>query len=221
MEDVALRVRTWQISVVPGLFQTADYARALAVSGGVWEDPDDIERIVAVRMKRQARLMDDNPLKVHAVIWEPALRQVVGGAEVMREQLSHLYDVAKLPSVHVQVLPFRAGGHPCIGGSFPERHVRAVLRQHGEAQSCPARVLPADRQHRAEDEGMTPFEFVKSSYGTSGGECVEVAVNVTWTVAIRDSKDPGGPMLTFVPAGWTAFRDELAAGGGELTHPQV
>ncbi|MET9219255.1 helix-turn-helix domain-containing protein [Streptomyces sp. NPDC088197] len=118
MEDVAVRIRTWQLSVVPGLFQTADYVRALAVSGGVWENPDDIERLVAVRMKRQARLQGENPLRVHAVIWEAALRQLVGGAEVMREQLSHLHDLAKLPNVHIQVLPFRAGAHPSIGGPF-------------------------------------------------------------------------------------------------------
>ncbi|MBD0737120.1 helix-turn-helix domain-containing protein [Streptomyces sp. CBMA29] len=118
MEDIAVRVRTWQLSLIPGLFQTPDYVRALAVSGGIWEDPDAIERLVAVRLKRQARLQGENPLSVHAVIWEGALRQLVGGAEVMREQLSHIYDLAKLPNVHIQVLPFRAGGHPSISGPF-------------------------------------------------------------------------------------------------------
>ena len=118
MEDVAARIRTWQLSLVPGLFQTADYARALAVSGGVWEDPDGIEAIVAVRMKRQARLTGVNPPKVHAIVWEAALRQLVGGAEVMRGQLDHLLSMAKLPNIHIQVLPFRAGGHPCITGPF-------------------------------------------------------------------------------------------------------
>lgn len=118
MEDAAARIRTWQLSVIPGLFQTPDYVRALSVSGGVWEDPDDIERVVSVRMKRQARLQGEGPLHVHAVIWEAALRQLVGGPDVMREQLAHLYDIAELPNVHVQVLPFRAGGHPCIGSPF-------------------------------------------------------------------------------------------------------
>lgn len=118
MEDVAVRIRTWQLSLIPGLFQTADYVRALAVSATVWENPDDIERLVAVRMKRQGRLHGESPLRVHAVIWEGALRQLVGGAEVMREQLSHLYDLAKLPNIHIQVLPFRAGAHPSISGPF-------------------------------------------------------------------------------------------------------
>ncbi|MGW1768152.1 helix-turn-helix domain-containing protein [Streptomyces sp. NPDC002073] len=118
MEDVAARVRTWQLAVIPGLLQTADYARALAVSDEYWQDPDDIERIVAVRMKRQNRLGGQEPLHLHAVVWEGALRQEVGGAAVMRAQLSHLLEVAQAPNVHVQVLPFRVGGHPCVAGAF-------------------------------------------------------------------------------------------------------
>ncbi|MFE3520441.1 helix-turn-helix domain-containing protein [Streptomyces sp. NPDC059161] len=118
MEDVANRVRTWQLALIPGLFQTAEYARSLAVSDGVWEDPDEIERIVEVRMKRQSRLGGDKPLQVYAVVWEAALRQLVGGPAVMRAQLGQLLDVAKLPTVRLQVLPFRTGGHPCVSGAF-------------------------------------------------------------------------------------------------------
>ncbi|MFD5780210.1 DUF5753 domain-containing protein [Streptomyces sp. NPDC126933] len=118
MEDVARRLRTWQLSLIPGLFQTSEYARSLAVSDGVWEDPDDIERIVEVRMKRQARLVGDNPLEVYAVVWEAALRQQVGGPRVMRNQLEHLLEVAQLPNVRLQVMPFQSGGHPCVVGSF-------------------------------------------------------------------------------------------------------
>ncbi|MEU7176989.1 MULTISPECIES: helix-turn-helix domain-containing protein [Streptomyces] len=118
MEDVASRVRTWQLSLIPGLFQTAEYARSLAVSDGFWEDPDDIERIVELRMKRQTRLTGQRPLQVYAVIWEAALRQLVGGADVMRAQLARLLDLSELPNVRLQVMPFRSGGHPCVTGPF-------------------------------------------------------------------------------------------------------
>ncbi|WP_345044382.1 DUF5753 domain-containing protein [Streptomyces sannanensis] len=118
MEDAASRVRTWQLALIPGLFQTAEYARSLAVSDGVWEDPDEIERIVEVRMKRQARLLGDDPLHVYAVVWEAALRQLIGGPDVMRAQLERLIEVAQLPNVRLQVLPYRSGGHPCVGGAF-------------------------------------------------------------------------------------------------------
>ncbi|TXJ85286.1 XRE family transcriptional regulator [Streptomyces lavendulae] len=120
LEAAASRVRTWQLSLVPGLFQTAEYARALAVSegAGVWEDPDEIERLVEIRMRRQQRLYDERPLEVYAIVWEAALRQLIGGPGVMRAQLEHLLKVAELPNVRLQVLPFHAGGHPCLTASF-------------------------------------------------------------------------------------------------------
>ncbi|MBZ6255682.1 DUF5753 domain-containing protein [Streptomyces olivaceus] len=120
MEDAASRVRTWQPSLVPGLFQTPEYARSLAVSEAVgpWEDPAEIERVVDIRMRRQGRLVGARPLEVYAVVWEAALRQLIGGAPIMRGQLEHLLEVAALENVRLQVLPFHAGGHPCITGPF-------------------------------------------------------------------------------------------------------
>ncbi|MCN9239432.1 helix-turn-helix domain-containing protein [Streptomyces sp. RY43-2] len=120
LEAAASRVRTWQLSLVPGLFQTAEYARALAVSegAGVWEDPDEIERLVEIRMRRQQRLCSERPLEVYAIVWEAALRQLIGGPGVMRAQLEHLQKLAELPNVRLQVLPFHAGGHPCLPASF-------------------------------------------------------------------------------------------------------
>lgn len=62
---------------------------------------------------------------------------------------------------------------------------------------------------------MASFQFKKSSYSgpqPDAQECVEVAVNVAAAVAIRDSKDPEGPVLTFPPTEWTHFQHALAAG---------
>lgn len=118
MEDVASRVQTWQLSFIPGLFQTAEYVRALAVGQGAWTDPDEIERLVEARLNRQKRLHGDRPLQVYAMIWEAALRQLIGGPEVMRGQLNHLLDVSALPNVRLQVLPFRAGAHACAPSPF-------------------------------------------------------------------------------------------------------
>ncbi|WSV01527.1 DUF397 domain-containing protein [Streptomyces sp. NBC_01023] len=53
---------------------------------------------------------------------------------------------------------------------------------------------------------MVEFDFVKSSYSASGGECVEIAVNVPGAVAVRDSKDTAGPIVQVSPAAWAAFR---------------
>ncbi|MFJ3922543.1 DUF5753 domain-containing protein [Streptomyces sp. NPDC090022] len=122
LEDVATRVRIWQLARVPGLLQTAAYARALTRGDGAGQgaepEPDDVERRVAVRLKRQERLRAQDPLQLHAVLWEGALRQEIGGREVMAAQLDHLARTARLPNVHLRILPFRAGGHPCAGGPF-------------------------------------------------------------------------------------------------------
>jgi hypothetical protein len=118
MEDVASQMRTWQLSFVPGLLQTPEYIRALAVGEGNWDDPDEIERLVETRLKRQQRLHAEQPLQLYAVVWEAALRQLIGGPEVMRGQLAQLLQAAKLPNVRLQVLPFRAGAHACAASSF-------------------------------------------------------------------------------------------------------
>nr|WP_272924410.1 helix-turn-helix transcriptional regulator [Streptomyces sp. SID8356] len=118
LEDIATSVRTWQLAIVPGLLQTPDYARALAVGNGSWEDPDEIEPFIEARMTRQARLGGENPLELWAVVHEAALRQLVGGREVMREQLGHLVDMARQPNVKLQITPYLAGAHPGLTSAF-------------------------------------------------------------------------------------------------------
>ncbi|MYU54923.1 MULTISPECIES: helix-turn-helix domain-containing protein [Streptomyces] len=118
MENVASRIRTWQLAVVPGLFQTPEYTRALVAGVGGAKTPDAVDQIVEVRRRRQERLSGENPLAMHAVISEGALRQEVGGSATMRAQLKWLLELAELPQVRLQVLPFRVGAHPCLTGPF-------------------------------------------------------------------------------------------------------
>ncbi|WP_329265501.1 helix-turn-helix domain-containing protein [Streptomyces sp. NBC_01478] len=118
LEDIATSVRTWQGAFVPGLLQTPDYARALAIGNADWDDPDDVERFVEAKIARQARLTDVNSLNLWAVVGEGALRQLVGGREVMRVQLAHLAEVARLPNIRLQVVPFLAGSHPGMTSAF-------------------------------------------------------------------------------------------------------
>ncbi|MEU7176988.1 MULTISPECIES: DUF397 domain-containing protein [Streptomyces] len=61
---------------------------------------------------------------------------------------------------------------------------------------------------------MPEFSFVKSSYSSSGGECVEVAANIPGVIAVRDSKDPDGPILRFAPEQWSAFQRMLPLSRG-------
>ncbi|MFD0214999.1 helix-turn-helix domain-containing protein [Streptomyces hirsutus] len=118
LEDIATEIRTWQLSFVPGLLQTADYVRALAVGNGAWQDLDEVETFVEARTARQARLAGERPLQLWALLHEGVLRQLVGGRDVMRAQLEHLLEVTSLPNVRVQVVPFMAGAHPGMTCAF-------------------------------------------------------------------------------------------------------
>ncbi|MBA2945317.1 DUF5753 domain-containing protein [Streptomyces himalayensis] len=118
LEEIATGVRTWQGAFIPGLLQTPDYARALAVGNADWDDPDEIERFVEAKVARQARLTDDKPISLWAVVGEGALRQLVGGREVMRVQLARLVEASRLPNVKLQVVPFLSGSHPGMTSAF-------------------------------------------------------------------------------------------------------
>ncbi|MEE1739108.1 helix-turn-helix transcriptional regulator [Streptomyces sp. BE147] len=119
LETDAESLRVYEPQVVPGLLQTRAYAEAL-INGALPETPpSDIEKRVNVRARRQDRVnAPEHPLRVWAVIDESALRRMVGGKQVMREQLEHLVEQSHLPHVTVQVLPFDMGAHPGINGQY-------------------------------------------------------------------------------------------------------
>ena len=118
LEAEARHVREFAIDLIPGLLQTEAYASAL-VEAWVPRVGDSVARDRAnLRRERQKNLIGDDPVSVTAVVGEAALRQLVGGTEVMRQQLDHLAEVSKLPNVDIQVLPFAAGGVPAMGSPF-------------------------------------------------------------------------------------------------------
>lgn len=117
-EAEAREVLNYECLFIPGLLQTERYARA-AIGGALPEcTRDEIESRVDARIRRQAALTKDQPLKLWAIVDEAAIRRVVGGREVMAEQLDHLAAITELPTVHLQVIPFDAGAHPGMPGSF-------------------------------------------------------------------------------------------------------
>jgi transcriptional regulator with XRE-family HTH domain len=117
LEQATSLIRTYELQFVPGLFQTAEYARAVTVLGHRGAAPEEIDRRVGLRLKRQQLLAGSEP-RVWAVIDESALRRPLGGREAMRAQLRYLIEVAALPHVTLQVMPFERGGHSAAGGSF-------------------------------------------------------------------------------------------------------
>lgn len=119
LETDAASLRVYEPQVVPGLLQTPQYAEALIAGALPESSPSEIDKRVNVRMRRQARVTDlDRPLRLWAVLDESALRRVVGGTTLMREQLEYLVELSQLPHVTVQVLPFEMGAHPGINGQY-------------------------------------------------------------------------------------------------------
>jgi transcriptional regulator with XRE-family HTH domain len=114
-EQRASRLRVWQLSVLSGLLQTADYARAiLSVNPGVTDD--EVAARLAARLERQAILTRDDPPMAWFLVDEAALCRRIGSYDVMAAQLAHLAGVARLPNVAIQVVPSTA--HAGLLGGF-------------------------------------------------------------------------------------------------------
>jgi transcriptional regulator with XRE-family HTH domain len=108
-------LRIWQLGVLSGLLQTADYARSiLAVEPGVTED--EVSARLAARLERQAVLTRDDPPTTWFLVDEAALRRRIAPPDVMAAQLAHLLGVARLPNVTIQIVPSTA--HAGLLGGF-------------------------------------------------------------------------------------------------------
>lgn len=119
LETGAARISNVELNVVPGLFQTREYALEIMREGGHRRSDDEIATMVDLRMARQEILnrAEDAP-RIWSVVDEGALRRQVGGPAIMREQLKHLARLAERPNIEIQVLPFSAGAHPAVDGAF-------------------------------------------------------------------------------------------------------
>ncbi|MFI7028111.1 helix-turn-helix domain-containing protein [Microbispora rosea] len=120
LEAEATAARDWEPQVVPGLFQTEAYVRAMMESGqrSTLELPGGVRSRIEVRMARQqAVLRADSPLAISAVLEESVLLRRFGDHEVMREQLKRLIEVSELPNVELRILPLDAD-HPINTGAF-------------------------------------------------------------------------------------------------------
>ncbi|GAA3963285.1 helix-turn-helix transcriptional regulator [Actinomadura viridis] len=117
LERDSSTIREYHPIGIPGLLQTPEYARAVMESL-----PDgrtsDLAAWVDFRMARKEVLTRPNPAIFIAVVGEAALRQNIGGAQVLQGQLRYLHSVSEQPNVHLQVLPFSAAGNPGHDGGF-------------------------------------------------------------------------------------------------------
>ncbi|GGP48876.1 transcriptional regulator [Saccharothrix coeruleofusca] len=117
LESEAIAIDTFEIDLVPGLFQSPSYARWVMRAYAPDATDAVIDKRAELRQTRQRRL-EDGSLSVWAILDEAALRRVVGGMEVHETQLQHMLGLTELPNVTLQVLPFGKGQHMAMGTAF-------------------------------------------------------------------------------------------------------
>ncbi|MBL1120479.1 helix-turn-helix domain-containing protein [Streptomyces sp. 110] len=125
LQEAASVIRTYEVQLVPGLLQTADYARAVTRLGYPVAAQEEIDARVELRMDRRALLTRSEPPHLWAILDEAALSRPVGGEQVMRAQIGHLVDMARLPNVRVQIAPLSEPR--CAVAGFPITHLRFDL----------------------------------------------------------------------------------------------
>jgi transcriptional regulator with XRE-family HTH domain len=116
-ENKAVAISEFEVTGVPGLLQTGEYARA-AISRIVNVPPDEVEDRVAARLARQSLFSRDRPARFTFYLHESALRLPVGGPAVMAEQLRHLQRMSLRSYLTLRVVPVALGAHAAMTGAF-------------------------------------------------------------------------------------------------------
>ncbi|MEU3460393.1 helix-turn-helix transcriptional regulator [Streptomyces sp. NPDC006733] len=123
LETDAAALYCYESLIIPELLQTPSYARAVIAGTIPHSTPEQIDTWGHVRSLRRRRIdTPDRPLRLSIVLDESALLRVVGGGDIMREQLEQLLDDGLRPNVTVQILPHHVGAHPGMAGRFAIVH---------------------------------------------------------------------------------------------------
>jgi transcriptional regulator with XRE-family HTH domain len=119
LESAASQILTFEMDVVPGLLQTPDYARAVELAYMPTPEEAIVQRRVGVRLRRQRTIFGrTSPPRMRFVLGAGALARQVGGPDVLAAQLAHLRSVAAAERAELRVLPWEAGAHGTMTGSF-------------------------------------------------------------------------------------------------------
>lgn len=152
LESAAVNIQAYSPLLVSGLLQTEDYARSVAQTASGPVSDEDVARQTALRIERQQRTLRPGGPTLWVILEEACIRRLVGGPEVMTQQLEHLLKMAENPQIAVQVMPLVKGGHPGVYGEFtlmefpPGSRAPVVyaagmagtqfLTDHGQLQRC-------------------------------------------------------------------------------------
>jgi len=117
-ESAAFIIRNFQPMLIPGLLQTEEYAAAIIRNLNSQATAHEVDTGVEMRIKRQQLLRQPEMPLMFFIMDEAAARRLVGGREAMRRQIKRLIDESDKPTITIEVVPFSAGAHPGMQGSF-------------------------------------------------------------------------------------------------------
>lgn len=161
-ETEARAEHNYESLFIPGLLQTPEYSRAMSQGVLPAATEPEIDERVQARIERQKLLDGPEPLQLWAVVDEAAVRRVVGGRQVMAAQLEHVLAMMKRPNVTVQVIPFDAGAHPGMPGSF----IFLEFRDEGDPELVYVDAQAGDMFLESEDDlrrYRTMFDHLRAS----------------------------------------------------------
>jgi transcriptional regulator with XRE-family HTH domain len=114
----ATRITDFELALVPGLAQTAEYAHAILSALRVGDSDEDIEAWLGLRISRQAILARRQPPELHLILTEWSLRQPIGGAKTMSRQVGHLVELAERRNITINIIPIGVVAHAGLTGQF-------------------------------------------------------------------------------------------------------
>lgn len=165
-------------TVIHGLLQTEEYARALFTARRPSYNEDDLERLIAARMARQA-IFEQRPAPLLTFVQEEAvLRRPVGGREVLNRQLEHLLDLGQLRYVEVQVMPIETEDHAGLGGSLQVLKLRdGSAVGHNEVQLT-SRLISEPKE----------VQILEMRYGMIRAQALTPRASLAFIEKLRDEK---------------------------------
>lgn len=181
-EAEASALRTYEAQVIPGLFQTPDYAEEVFKGGRATDDPG-ITRQVEARLARQQILSRVKAPRMTAVIDEGALRRRVGTPETMTDQMEHLENLALRHNIDIQVLPFSSGAHLGMAGSF-------TILEFPEPRDSPIVYVgtPSDDLYL---EQPSDIERYNLTFSNVQGAALSATASIQFITDIRASAESG------------------------------
>ncbi|MDI2126022.1 helix-turn-helix domain-containing protein [Yinghuangia seranimata] len=162
LEAKAVELCEFSTLAIPGQMQTEAYARAVFTNRRPILDEETVEMRVQARLARQEMFSKWPPVLLSVVLWEPVLRQPIGGREVQREQLQRLLELGSLRSVEIQVLPSSCEAHAGMNGPF------TLLTVQGRSQMAYFEVQHLNRLITNTEE----VRVVAAKYGSLRAEAL-------------------------------------------------